>query len=208
MEYPPLVAGQPRSFAVHLTRLDDFKPVNAGQAKVEFTPESGGQSKALGGRRHLDRVRSAWKDAPRRRAATAGRCILDGPGLFDRHDLGTITVFADEAAQGICRTAGRRRCLRHRVLKEPQWRNRVRDGTGTGSRSAHVNPCTGDITRFPAAKQSSQRLRRGGLVRQSCCRSETASGRARFSARLEPRLAAGADRATLAAEVAEAQRGC
>src|SRR5512134_1140668 len=47
MEYPPLVAGRAALFAVHLTKLDDFKPVNAGQAKVEFTPESGGQPKVL-----------------------------------------------------------------------------------------------------------------------------------------------------------------
>ena len=43
MEYPPLVAGHPAVFAVHLTKLDDFKPVTAGRASVEFTPEGGGQ---------------------------------------------------------------------------------------------------------------------------------------------------------------------
>ena len=32
MEYPPLVAGQTARFAVHLTRLDDFQALNAGQA--------------------------------------------------------------------------------------------------------------------------------------------------------------------------------
>jgi len=29
MEYPPLVAGRTARFAVHLTRLEDFQPVNA-----------------------------------------------------------------------------------------------------------------------------------------------------------------------------------
>src|SRR6476619_2945655 len=42
MEYPPLVAGQSALFAVHLTRLADFKAVSAGQARVEFASESGG----------------------------------------------------------------------------------------------------------------------------------------------------------------------
>ena len=40
-------AGQ--KFAVHLTALSDFKPVAAGQARVEFTPETGGQPMVLSG---------------------------------------------------------------------------------------------------------------------------------------------------------------
>src|SRR6186997_2095991 len=49
MEYPPLVAGKTALFAVHLTQMHDFKPVTAGQAKVEFTPEAGGPPTALVG---------------------------------------------------------------------------------------------------------------------------------------------------------------
>ena len=49
MEYPPLVAGQTALFAIHLTKMADFKPVSAGQAKVEFTPESGGTPTTLAG---------------------------------------------------------------------------------------------------------------------------------------------------------------
>ena len=49
MEYPPLVAGHTALFAVHLTTLGDFKPVTAGQARVEFTPVTGGQPTALSG---------------------------------------------------------------------------------------------------------------------------------------------------------------
>src|SRR5438128_1334322 len=49
IEYPPLVAGHSAVFAVHLTALSDFKPVAAGQARVEFTPETGGQPTVLSG---------------------------------------------------------------------------------------------------------------------------------------------------------------
>src|SRR5438876_4380005 len=49
MEYPPLVAGEPALFAVHLTRLDDFKPVTSGHAALEFAPIAGGQPKVLTG---------------------------------------------------------------------------------------------------------------------------------------------------------------
>jgi len=41
MEYPPLVAGHPVRFAVHLTKLSDFQALTAGTPSIEFTPESG-----------------------------------------------------------------------------------------------------------------------------------------------------------------------
>ena len=47
MEYPVLVSGRKSLFAVHLTRLNDFAPVNEGRARVEFTPESGGAPMSL-----------------------------------------------------------------------------------------------------------------------------------------------------------------
>src|SRR6185503_17175439 len=49
MEYPPLVAGKTALFAVHLTRMIDFKPVTAGQTTLEFTPEGGGAPTSLVG---------------------------------------------------------------------------------------------------------------------------------------------------------------
>jgi membrane fusion protein, heavy metal efflux system len=49
MEYPPLIAGRTALFAVHLTRLADFKPIAAGQARVEFAPEQGAQPTAIVG---------------------------------------------------------------------------------------------------------------------------------------------------------------
>src|SRR5713226_10640197 len=96
MEYPPLVAGKTALFAVHLTQMADFKPVTAGQAKVEFTPEAGGQLTALTGpkpsRPGAFRVEGAVPAVGRYRWAL----VLDAPGLTDRHDLGTVTVFADD----------------------------------------------------------------------------------------------------------------
>jgi|SRR6267378_5855040 len=38
MEYPPLVTGQPARFAVHLTKLDDFKALSAGASYDEGAP--------------------------------------------------------------------------------------------------------------------------------------------------------------------------
>ena len=40
MEHPPFVAGQTVRFAVHLTRLDDFRAMNAGRPRIEMTPDA------------------------------------------------------------------------------------------------------------------------------------------------------------------------
>src|SRR5260370_29047653 len=49
MEYPPLVMGRAALFAVHLTRLNDFKPLTTGRPRLEFTPEGGGSPAVLTG---------------------------------------------------------------------------------------------------------------------------------------------------------------
>ena len=97
MEYPPLVAGRSVRFAVHLTRLADFQALNAGRPSLEWVPESGGSAKVLAGtppsRPGAFRVDGTVPAAGRYRWTL----IVDAPGLSDRHELGTVTVFPDEA---------------------------------------------------------------------------------------------------------------
>lgn len=206
MEYPPLVAGRTALFAVHLTKLDDFKPVSAGRASVEFAPEAGGQPKTIAGpepsRPGAFRVDGAPPAAGRYRWAL----VLEAPGLADRHDLGIVTVFADvpaaraEAAKG---PADDPAAIAY--LKEQQWTNEfatapVREAeVRTSVRvPATVHPLPGGeaIVAAPAP---------GRLVadRLPSIGDQVLAGA--VLARLEPRLTASADRATLAAEVAEAQ---
>src|SRR2546422_5287223 len=83
MEYPPLVAGQPALFAVHLTKLDDFKALNAGTPSIEFTAESGGTRTVLRGsppsRPGAFRVEGKPPAAGRYRWAL----VVEAPGLVD-----------------------------------------------------------------------------------------------------------------------------
>ena len=206
MEYPPLVAGQTALFAVHLTTLADFEPVTAGQARVEFTPEAGGPTTTLMGpepsRPGVFRVEGALPAPGRYRY----ELVLDAPGLFDRHDLGIGTVFADEAtanADAESRPAEDAAAIAY--LKEPQWTNgfataRVQEAeVRTSIRApAMVHPLPGGeaIVAAPAAGRltADVLLSIGDRVRPN-----------QVLARLEPRLSGGADHATLAAEVAEAQ---
>jgi hypothetical protein len=124
MEYPPLVAGQTALFAVHLTALADFTAVTAGRANIEFTPESGGAPTTLAGpepsRPGVFRVEGVAPAQGRYRWALS----FAAPNLADRHDLGEITVFADQAAARADaeeRPADDAAAIAY--LKEQQWTN-------------------------------------------------------------------------------------
>jgi RND family efflux transporter MFP subunit len=206
MEYPPLVAGKTTLFAVHLTQMADFKPVTAGQAKVEFTPEAGGQLTALAGPRPSRpgafRVEGAAPAAGRYRWAL----VLEAPGLTDRHDLGTVTVFADENAA--LTEAGKQPpddAAAIAYLKEQQWTNEFATAPVQAAevRTSIRVPAT--VSALPGgeaviATPAPGRFRADTLPDLG---QRVSAGQA--LGRLEPRLAAGDDRATLAAEVASGQ---
>jgi cobalt-zinc-cadmium efflux system membrane fusion protein len=206
MEYPPLVAGQTALFAVHLTKLADFQPLTAGRPRIEFTPEAGGASKVVPGsepsRPGAFRVEGAAPPAGRYRWAL----IIEGPGLADRHELGSITIHADEPsaiADAEKRSGDDPSAIAY--LKEQQWTNtfateQVREVELRSSLRvpAAIEPISGGeaIVAAPAAGRftADSLISIGATVR---------AGQA--LGRLEPRLTAGDDRATLAADVAEAR---
>jgi membrane fusion protein, heavy metal efflux system len=206
LEYPPLVAGHSALFAVHLTTLADFKPVAAGQARIEFTPQGGQPSSLVGpkpSRPGAFRVEGAPPAAGQYRWAL----VLEAPGLTDRHDLGEIRIFADEAtanAEAARRPAEDASAIAY--LKEQQWTNEFATAPAQDAEvrtslrvPAMLDPLPGGeaVVAAPAAGRLvatnlpgiGDRVRAGATL-----------------ARLEPRLAAGTtDRATLAGEVSEAQ---
>jgi membrane fusion protein, heavy metal efflux system len=206
MEYPPLVEGQTLRFAVHLTRLNDFSALNAGRPHVELTPESGGAAVSLAGSEALRpgafRVEGKIPSAGRYRWAL----IVDAPGLQDRHDLGMVTVFKDQAtANADADKRGNDDPAAIAYLKEQQWTNAFatvpvteRELRASVRVPAMIQPVTGGdaIVSAPAAGRfaADTLISIGARVREG-----------QALGRLEPRLAAGDDRATLSAEMAEAQ---
>lgn len=206
MEYPPLVTGETVRFAVHLTKMADFGALNAGRPSIQMTPVSGGAPVSLPGSEPLRpgafRVEGTIPAAGRYRWAL----LVDAPGLNDRHDLGTATVFADEkeaVADAEKRPPDDPAAIAY--LKEQQWTNEFATTTVTDAElrssvrvPASIHPVTGGeaIVSAPAAGRfaAESLVSIGAVVRAG-----------QPLGRLEPRLAAGDDRATLAAEVAEAQ---
>ena len=106
MEHPPLVAAHTARFAVHLTMLADFTAMTTGRPHLELTPEAGGAATVLPGSDALRpgafRVEGTLPSAGRYRWTL----VVDAPGMPDRHDLGAITVFPDEATMKKLYTIG------------------------------------------------------------------------------------------------------
>ena len=117
-EYPPLVAGQTSRFAVHLTRMDTFKPVANGTVEIRLTSANG-------------RVDSFETNAPSRpgifgidvtpRVAGESRLSvhLNSDALRDVHELGAIESSATKAAA--VHEHGAETEEKIAFLKEQQW---------------------------------------------------------------------------------------
>jgi RND family efflux transporter MFP subunit len=206
MEYPPLVAGHSARFAVHLTTLHDFKALNAGRPSAEFVPQRGGATTVFAGTDPLRPGAFRVEGVSPAPGTYRWALLVDAPGLKDRHDLGTVTIFADEAAA--LADAEQRQAddpSAFAYLKEQQWTNafataHVREAElRTSIRvPASIEPLTGGeaVVGAPAA----------GRFMADSLPSVGATLRAgQTLGRLEPRLATGEDRATLVAEVTQAQ---
>lgn len=205
MEYPPPVAGRTSLFAVHLTTMADFKAISEGNASIEFTPESGGTAKTLVGPKPSRPGVFRVEDVPPPPGRYRWALLVETPGLSDRHDLGSITVFPDEAAAVAGVPAEQSDPAAISYLKEQQWTNDFATSLVSETEirmsvraPATVHPLPGGeaIVAAPAAGrlQADVLLSIGERVRSG-----------QVLAYLEPRLATGSDRATLVADVAEAR---
>jgi cobalt-zinc-cadmium efflux system membrane fusion protein len=206
MEYPPLVAGHAARFAVHLTKLDDFSALNAGTPSIEFTPESGGAPTTLHGappsRPGAFRVDGTPPATGRYRWAL----LVNAPALSDRHELGTVTVFADDAsAEAYAKNRAPDDPSAIAYLKEQQWTNEfgtapVREAELRTSLKApaSIEPISGGeaVVSAPASGRfmAQELISIGATVRAG-----------QPLGRLEPRLSGSDDRATLTAELTQAQ---
>ncbi|HEU4891613.1 MAG TPA: efflux RND transporter periplasmic adaptor subunit [Vicinamibacterales bacterium] len=117
-EYPALAVGSTSRFAIHLTRLDTFKPLTEGNVEVRL--EGGGQPETF-------RVA-----APSRpgifgvdvKPATAGKreliIVLRATGLTDEHRVGQVDVHSNAEAARAAATPGDD-TPGISFLKEQQW---------------------------------------------------------------------------------------
>jgi RND family efflux transporter MFP subunit len=208
MEYPPLVTNQSARFAVHLTTLHDFKALNAGRPSAEFTPEHGGTPTVFAGSPPLRPGAFRVEGTPPAPGRYRWALKVDAPGLMDRHDLGVVTIHADQkSAEADAEKRPAEDATAFAYLKEQQWTNEFATTVVSDAElrtiirvPATIEPLTGGeaIVAAPTAGRfaADSLLPVGSFVRSG-----------QVLGRLEPRLSSIDDRATLVAEVAEAQAG-
>lgn len=117
-EYPPLVAGETSRFAVHLTRLDNFKPVEAGRVEIRLQG-AGGEPQSFTA---ASPVRPGIFEVDVKPAQAGQYRIsvrLSGAAIEDVHDLGTIDCAATKAAA--LHEHGTEAGEKIAFLKEQQW---------------------------------------------------------------------------------------
>jgi RND family efflux transporter MFP subunit len=207
MEYPPLVAGESPVFAVHLTRLSDFSAMTTGRPRIEFTPEAGGAPVVLQGneasRPGVFRVNASLPAAGRYQWAL----IVDAPDLQDRHDLGAVTVFANQAsaiADAEKRVEEDPTAISY--LKEPQWTNGFATVTVQESEVRRAIRAPAVIAPLVGGEAVVSAPADGRFVADDLAGIGTRVSAGQELGRLQPRAGGEAtDRVTLAAVVAEAQ---
>lgn len=120
VEFPALLQHTESAFAVHLTRLDDFKPVPAGRVRVTLSGGGGTDEhfEAAG-----PEVPGIFRPVVRPREPGERRLAvaIEDDALSDQHDLGTVTVYASaQAAAGSAPEPATSNAVT--FLKEQQWR--------------------------------------------------------------------------------------
>ena len=119
-EYPPLTVGSTSGFAIHLTRLDTFKPLTDGSVEVRLE----------GGASHAEVFRV---DGPSRpgifgvdvKPGLGGKrqlvIVIKASGVSDEHRVGEVDVHANAEAARPAAAAGGEETPGISFLKEQQW---------------------------------------------------------------------------------------
>lgn len=120
VEFPVLVVGADSSFAAHLTRLSDFQPVADGEVTVRLSGGGAGDEQFTVSAASVPGI-----FRPIARPSHAGRrkveVLVESTDLTDVHDLGEMTVFADEAAAAAADSGEADAEGSISFLKEQQW---------------------------------------------------------------------------------------
>jgi RND family efflux transporter MFP subunit len=115
MEHPPLVAGEPARFAIHLTDVSTFKPIREGRVVVRFEGDT------------IERFAVEGPSTPgifgvdvKVPAARRYQLVVELHGsIQDEHRVGAATVHPDQAAARAAQ--GEQEEAAISFLKEQQW---------------------------------------------------------------------------------------
>jgi RND family efflux transporter MFP subunit len=117
IEFPALVEGEDSRFAIHLTRLDNFRPVAAGRAEVRLIYADGSETFSTDAPSKAGIFGVTVK--PSKAGQTTVDITLKAAGLTDTHRLERVAVYPTLAAA----PAGEEPATEETIafLKEQQW---------------------------------------------------------------------------------------
>jgi hypothetical protein len=95
LEYPALVKGEGSRFAIHLTRLNDFKPVPTGRSEVRLT-YADGTSEIFSSEKPSKAGIFGVTVTPTRAGEVSLKISLSSPALSDSHDIAHVPVHASK----------------------------------------------------------------------------------------------------------------
>jgi RND family efflux transporter MFP subunit len=119
-EYPPLTVGHTSRFAIHLTRLDSFKPVTEGHVEVQLRRD-GSQPEVFAVDQPSRPGIFGVDVVPSRAGQGELVIVLRAPGLEDEHRVGSVDVHADVAAAHAASPPTTDEGAGISFLKEQQW---------------------------------------------------------------------------------------
>ncbi len=201
MEYAPLVVGSESRFAAHVSEMQHFKAVTAGAVTLTLRYADGAQIEAK-----ANEPSSPGIFRPAIKPDRAGTCTLhmtvSGPQLDDSFEIGPCEVYADEAAARKALGEAQETPGRITYLKEQAWKTDFalalvaeRDLQDGVRASGEIRPVAGREARLTAP--AAGRL----LLAEPVPILGMPVVAGQVLASIAPRLAAGGDRATFAADV-------
>jgi cobalt-zinc-cadmium efflux system membrane fusion protein len=202
MEYQPLVVGKETRFAAHVTEMPTFAAVTAGTATVTVTYTDGTTATA-----RAESPANPGIFRPTLAPKQAGTCTLtfsiESPQVTETFSAGPCAVYPDEAAARAALGEEAEVPGRITYLKEQQWKTDFatvlvaeRDLQDGVRASAEIRPVAGREARIVAPVAGRVQL----ADRLPLLGTPVVKGTVLGS--IAPRVAAGIDRATLAADVA------
>jgi RND family efflux transporter MFP subunit len=201
VEHPPLVTGQTVRFAVHLTTLKDFQALNAGRPSIELRARDGRKTMLPGTppvRPGAFRVEGTMPGA----GEYTWALLVDAPGLTDRHDMGSITVFPNEqAARAAVKSESGAPAIAY--LKEQQWTNEFATVIVQQRPLREAVRAPAVVAAVPGGEAVVSAPTGGRVTPGPVFDIGVSVSAGQILARFEPRLAAIEDRAMLVREVAE-----
>jgi RND family efflux transporter MFP subunit len=188
VEFPPLVSGQEIEFAAHLTRLGDFKPVDAGRLVVRLGEDTG--------ETEVSDTAGIFKPAltPREPGRRRLGFSLEAPGLTVTHDLGEVEVFPDAKSAAAAAPKPVEGAIRY--TKEQQWREEfeVREAA---SRTVRESIAVTALIRPRAAGEARIAAPSPGVLQAGPVQVGTRVAAGQVLGSLLPRLGSGSDIAAL-----------